>query len=262
MDKKNLFISWSGEMSKEIAEALKMFFEVNLQNVTPFFSPDIQKGTMWLESITNAISNSTAGILCLTKENVMKPWVLFECGALSRVGVVCPIVFGIKKEDISGPIGIFQASEFNKKEFRKLFNGINKSCGSALSHDVIENIFLEDGAFDKLETKINNLIKRFPVSNISDSGTIGLLSELNRKLDVLIEDKDTNQIDISYVEILVNDFLELHENLDASTKSKNSITIGRVSMALDYLVTQVDSSLRGAALVSKIEDLNKSVKKY
>jgi hypothetical protein len=48
----------------------------------------------------------------MTEENLTSPWIMFEAGAISKVveeGLVCPIVFGINKTDLVGPLASFQA---------------------------------------------------------------------------------------------------------------------------------------------------------
>ncbi len=66
----NLFISWSGQISKEIAEALTNWIPTVLQSVKPYFSPaDIEKGAKWESEITKKLNESSVGIICVTTEN-------------------------------------------------------------------------------------------------------------------------------------------------------------------------------------------------
>jgi hypothetical protein len=71
----------------------------------------------------------------MTEENLTSPWIMFEAGAISRVveekARVCPIVFGIAKTDLVGPLASFQAIEFNRAEVRQLLATINKAAKEA-----------------------------------------------------------------------------------------------------------------------------------
>ena len=44
-----VFISWSGEESRDYGEAIREWLENTLQRVEPYFTPeDTEKGTRWL----------------------------------------------------------------------------------------------------------------------------------------------------------------------------------------------------------------------
>lgn len=80
-----VFISWSGELSRQLAEAVRNWLPGVLQYVKPYFTPDdIEKGTKWSTETIKELEESEIGILCLTRDNLNKPWILFEAGALSK----------------------------------------------------------------------------------------------------------------------------------------------------------------------------------
>jgi hypothetical protein len=84
-DKVKVFISWSGELSRRLADEIQRWLPATLQFVKPYFTPvDIEKGTKWVSEISAELSKSHVGIICLTKENLSSPWILFEAGALSK----------------------------------------------------------------------------------------------------------------------------------------------------------------------------------
>jgi hypothetical protein len=91
-----VFISWSGELSKQVAQVLHDWIEDVLQGTEAWISSeDIDKGSFWFGEIGNELSETGIGILCLTKDNIHAPWILFEAGALSKglsKNRVCPFL--------------------------------------------------------------------------------------------------------------------------------------------------------------------------
>jgi hypothetical protein len=146
-----------GERSKQIAEVIHWWLPNVLQFVKPYSSPaDIDKGARWANEISKELEQSQIGIIAMTEENSTSPWIMFEAGAISKVvgeARVCPIVFGIAKTDLVGPLAMFQAIEFNRAEVRQLLTTINKGAkGAALSDRHLEETF--DMWWLKLEQKV------------------------------------------------------------------------------------------------------------
>ena len=80
-----VFISWSGPLTQKIGEELDGWIPKVLQSVQTYFTPtDIEKGRRWAGEIEKELSQSELGILCLTMENQLSPWIAFEAGALSK----------------------------------------------------------------------------------------------------------------------------------------------------------------------------------
>jgi TIR domain len=93
-----IFIGWSGAKSKLLAKALYDWLPNVLQNVEPYMSEEIEKGTSWASEIGNEVQNSDFGLCCITRDNLTAPWLHFEAGALSKVvdkSYVVPILFDI-----------------------------------------------------------------------------------------------------------------------------------------------------------------------
>lgn len=162
-----VFISWSGDMSREIGEALRTWIPGVIQQVKPYFTPnDIEKGTRWSSDIAGELSESRIGIICLTKENLEKPWIMFEAGALSKQlesSHVCPILFDVENSDLKGPLVQFQATPFNRSEVKKLIATINKALGeNKLEDSVLNSVF--DMWWPKLEEQVKNIIEKFKKS--------------------------------------------------------------------------------------------------
>lgn len=80
-----VFISWSGPVSHKVAQALSDWLPSVVQQVQPLFSSEhVRKGAGWFESIGKELEATNVGILCLTKENLTAPWILYEAGALGK----------------------------------------------------------------------------------------------------------------------------------------------------------------------------------
>lgn len=157
-----VFISWSGERSRKLAEAIRGWLPGVLQTVEPYFTPnDIEKGNRWSSDIACELDQSSVGIFCITHENLDSPWIMFEAGAISKKvdqSLVCPILFGIGNSDISGPLTQFQTTTFSKKEVKALINTINSANkASKLNNEVLNEVF--DMWWPKLEEKVSLILE-------------------------------------------------------------------------------------------------------
>lgn len=80
-----VFISWSGERGKAIAEIVYAWLPSVIQAVKPFFSPDdIAKGARWSSEVGSELEACQVGIVIVTRESLTSPWIMFEAGALSK----------------------------------------------------------------------------------------------------------------------------------------------------------------------------------
>ncbi|MBN1957886.1 MAG: TIR domain-containing protein [Desulfuromonadales bacterium] len=155
-----IFISWSGEQSKAIAESLRNWLPKVIQNLKPWISvSDIEKGTRWLKDISERLEKTNFGIFCLTQENLNAPWLIFEAGALSKTidsSRVCPILYNFESTLLVGPLSQFQATKLRKEDMYKLLQDMNKCLGDkALSESQLEESFIV--WWPKLEESINDI---------------------------------------------------------------------------------------------------------
>ena len=124
-----VFISWSGERSRLVAELLNDWLSNVIQHLKTWYSPTMDRGTVWFNDIFNALAESSTGIICLTKENLNNPWILFESGAIAK-GVtsnrVYTLTIDIEPEAIKPPLGQFNATKPTREDMLKLIESINK----------------------------------------------------------------------------------------------------------------------------------------
>jgi TIR domain len=153
-----VFISWSGDRSKQYGEAIRDWLPNVMQFTKPYFTPaDIEKGARWDNEISKELGQSQIGIFTMTAENLTSPWIMFEAGAISKVvdvSRVCPIVFGVEKIVLVGPLSRFQATAFDKSEVRQLLTTINKAAKeeAALTERRLDEAF--DRWWRDLEEKV------------------------------------------------------------------------------------------------------------
>jgi len=56
-----------------------------IQAVDPWLSSsDLDKGSVWFNSISTTLAEFSIGIICLTNENKERPGMLFESSALAK----------------------------------------------------------------------------------------------------------------------------------------------------------------------------------
>lgn len=96
-----IFISWSKDKSRQLAEETKKFISNLLGNsVEFFFSPEMYKGTRVDNQIHEELLSSDKCLVCITSENFKNPWLLYEAGVIfganhqkTNHGIVIPILF-------------------------------------------------------------------------------------------------------------------------------------------------------------------------
>lgn len=177
----SVFISWSGDTSKLIASELRDWIPAVLQFAKPYFTPsDVEKGTKWSSEISGKLSESSVGIICLTPDNLERPWILFESGALSK-GIdsarVCTLLFDVENSDVTGPLTTFQSTNFDKTDFKRLLLTINETG---------EDLTLDQGTFDRvyeqwwpeLEAKIAAALKKAPYARPDSRSQKAILEEI------------------------------------------------------------------------------------
>ncbi len=127
-----VFLSWSGTQSHKVALVFRDWLPSVIQDIEPYVSSeDIDKGARWSTDIAKELSDSKFGILCVTKDNLDAPWLMFEAGALSKTmekTFVSPFLFDIKRSEVDGPILQFQSTIFDKDDLKKLIVTLNNAC--------------------------------------------------------------------------------------------------------------------------------------
>jgi hypothetical protein len=173
-----IFISWSGNVSRYVAEGLKEWLKDVNHSLNPWVSSqDIQAGSPWWFEIAKELRDTNFGVICVTRSNLTEPWLLFEAGALAKQvevtpssssgvdhSTVCPyLIDGLRPVDLpkENPLSQFQQTEGT--EAGTLF--LLKSINSALSRVEPNNAYADDAQIERvfdhwwpdLADRLNNL---------------------------------------------------------------------------------------------------------
>jgi TIR domain len=235
-----VFISWSGDLSNKLADAVRQWLPGVLQFVKPYFTPsDIEKGTKWASDIAGELESSDIGIICLTKENLSKPWILFESGALSKNldnSRVCTLLFGIDTTDLKGPLTTFQTTRFEKNDFKKLVRTINNTGGdSKLDDPILDQVF--EMWWERLETQINEIIGNHKNNDEPEHRTERDILEEILELSRLGAMKRSREYEISpnILMDLAESMLELERAAEMEGSKRLYVALRRVQKPLEYL---------------------------
>ncbi|WP_394220411.1 toll-Interleukin receptor [Alteromonas gracilis] len=142
----NIFLSWSGERSKAIAELMDEWLQCVIQAVDPWMSSkDIDRGSLWFSEINGQLQNTTIGIICLTQENKNKPWILFEAGALAKglsTNRVCTFLIDLEPSDVGTPLSQFNHTIPLQDSMWELVRTLNNSLKEkSLKEKTLEQVF-------------------------------------------------------------------------------------------------------------------------
>jgi hypothetical protein len=151
-----VFMSWSGERSHLLADTLHDWMPLVLHYIEAWLSQaDIEAGQRWADQVAKELEASNFGILCITKENVTSPWVLFEAGSLAKSmqgSRVIPLLLDLEFSDITGPLAQFQAKKVDRAGLFEIVQSLNQLAQHAVPEDRVRQLF--DALWPELEKKI------------------------------------------------------------------------------------------------------------
>lgn len=142
-----VFLSWSGQRSRAVAELLNEWISCVLQAARPWVSThDIGSGTIWFSEIQTQLAETSVGIVCLTQENKTKPWILFEAGALAKgisASRVCTFLIDLNHADVENPLAQFNHTLPDQQGMRHLTRTLNAALPveHRLRDDVLDKVF-------------------------------------------------------------------------------------------------------------------------
>ncbi|MCU6366180.1 toll/interleukin-1 receptor domain-containing protein [Enterobacter quasiroggenkampii] len=141
-----IFVSWSGNRSRAVAELFSEWLKCVIQASQPWISTrDIDRGAIWFSEINDKLRDVSVGVVFLTQENKDKPWILFETGALAKgltSNRVCTFLIDLKPADLQDPLAQFNHTLPEKSGLWNLARTINASItDSPLDEKILEKVF-------------------------------------------------------------------------------------------------------------------------
>jgi hypothetical protein len=176
-----LFLSWSGERSRQMAESLRRLFPLIVQDLDVFLSAhDIESGARWARELANSLDQSSFGILCLTPDNLDSKWLYFEAGALTKHSegrACCLLIGGLESPDVPLPLSQFQNRRFDKSGVHSLLRDLNGRVEKPLAAGALDKLF--EKFWPDLEIDYDEAITK------TNGGFVGYTPRLDR--DILEE---------------------------------------------------------------------------
>lgn len=185
----HIFISWSGARSKRAALGLKSLLDdVFGDGANVFVSQYIRPGENWTRRLGEELDQSEYGILCLTRENLQAPWLLFEAGAVAKkfgAARVVPYLIDALPEHLEGsPLSQFQSVLADREGTYALVKGISEALGNSHASQRIERYF------GKFWPDLQETLKSLPDPPQKDAGPLSdreLLERISQQVSVLFE---------------------------------------------------------------------------
>lgn len=228
-----VFISWSGDTSRQVALALRDWLPSVLQTVEPYVSSeDIDKGSRWSTHIARELDETSFGILCVTPDNLSAPWLNFEAGALAKsfeTGRVTPFLMGVTAADLVGPLGQFQATSAERQDIERLVKSMNSICPDQLAEArVVDAVSVW---WPRLEERLIGISSReAPVPTASTRGVKEMVEEI-----------------LSISRSLQRRSIDGDESAKVEPTASSSTTQITTSISVDYLRGMVRGLILGGA---------------
>ena len=278
-----VFLSWSGDYSRELAEKFNKWLPKVIQNVTPFMSEkDLKLGSVWNDKINESLTDSIVGILFITPDNINSSWLNYEAGALSKTvdseSRIIPIVFGSDDPEIlisDSPLKQFQTLlHTNETEIVKLVHALNANLEKPLSQDNLMESFqvwwpdLRDD-LKKIDEKYREKIriKKNEKKNgdLTEKGLSGkLLQQISENVDLLIRRSLSNPTSYRLPHQAVIDLdrgverlIRLDSNLNLSEKEEHEYhsIVNMLIRPIRYLDRQVmDNPIERSRMLHALTD--------
>jgi hypothetical protein len=141
----DVFISWSGDKSREVAKVIEKYLPAIVNDAKPWLSyKDIRVGARWSNEIASKLESAQIGITCLTSENQHEPWILFEAGAIAKlteIGRAMVLRIDLSTTDVTGPLGQFQSVGLDEEGVYSLVSSVNAAGSKPVAEETLKLAF-------------------------------------------------------------------------------------------------------------------------
>ncbi|USS86532.1 toll/interleukin-1 receptor domain-containing protein [Fructilactobacillus cliffordii] len=225
-----LFLSWSGSYSKDLAIEFKKFLGEIFKDsdVNTFISSDdIKFGYNWNDIIKKNLESSDIGLLFLTPENINSTWLNFEAGSIhedeNNESRIIPILFNHYQENgieliENSPLKQFQSIvNPNKQNIHRLIIDINSKINKKISQNKLLNTF--DDEWHELDLKIKSLKNKYQSISFNYKG-----SQISVKNESILRHPNHDVIRVfpfnEYFDTKVNDEIVTKKSLNGKILAK------------------------------------------
>src|SRR5258708_26454569 len=140
-----IFVSWSGVRSGALAQALRDWLPLVLHYAEPWLSDaDLRPGARWGPELAKELDTSNFGVVCITRENLTSPWILFEAGSLAKSldgSRVIPLLLDVEFSEITGPLAQFQAKKIDRDGVFEVVQAVNRLEKQPIAHAPVQKLF-------------------------------------------------------------------------------------------------------------------------
>ncbi|WP_306999231.1 TIR domain-containing protein [Amycolatopsis thermophila] len=257
-----MFLSWSGDYSRDVAGAFGEFLRFLIDEVDPFVSTNMDPGTRWLDKLSTELELTNFGIVFVTRENQQKPWLNFEAGALAKSvehGRVIPIAIDLKTTDIDPPLGQFQVQALDEESVRRVVEQLNSAADRPLKSDILNAKFDKwwpdfNSRLDAIGANIGKSTVSAPVRDDRD-----ILEEVLATVREIARSTRSKESDLVWGDLAsrpsFEDFLRARRSPSSSKLSPNALeTILRLDATSRPLSSDMVSHLVGAFKIKEHGD--------
>jgi hypothetical protein len=273
-NKKQGFLSWSGTLSHEIASYIKKEILDPLFGdcIEPFISSEIGAGNLFAPEIFTRLTKSDFGIVCITAENIEKPWVSFECGGLIKnmekenLYVVLADVSFEMLVRLNPPLAEFQAVSLDKDGIINLIKKISASVlgtGSIIYENKIHEGWDKHGEkfasiIQRHKPAPNNYYKQIKYMNAIDDSNLSIPSvfSIYKKHLFFAGLNHSFILDLTISE-QKNNFLSMVDTLLTDSDKKVKILISDIWD--EYVISSYKNMIQKMSRSFELDNLNKSL---
>lgn len=164
----NVYVSYSGELSRDIASVIKECFPMIIQSLNVFVSAqDVKIGSFWRSELERTMEESECAIICITKENNNSPWLIFEAGMMAKKTTLVPLLIDIGYQELNDPLAVFHATLLGKEGLYSIINLLNKKVSNKLDSAILSETF--EVMWPMINDKISNILSQHSVTPIDSS---------------------------------------------------------------------------------------------